>query len=60
MLNLKDEGWMYLETHEDHAYSVRDLLETRGFSSIEIKKDIFGKERFVRGEFHPISRSSNL
>ena len=60
VLNLKDEGWMYLETHEDHAHSVRGLLETRGFSSLEIKKDIFGKERFVRGKFHPISRSSNL
>ena len=60
MLNLKEEGWMYLETHEDHAHSVGNLLETRGFSSIEIKKDIFGKERFVRGEFHQISGSSNL
>lgn len=60
MLNVKDEGWIYLETHKDHAYSVRDLLETCGFSSIEIKKDIFGKERFVRGEFHQLPRSSNL
>jgi release factor glutamine methyltransferase len=59
-LNLKDEGWMYLETHENHAHSVLDLLETRGFSSIEIKRDIFGKERFVRGRFHQISGSSNL
>jgi release factor glutamine methyltransferase len=59
-LNLKEEGWIYLETHENHAHSVRDLLETRGFSSIEIKKDIFGKERFVRGEFRRISGSSNL
>jgi release factor glutamine methyltransferase len=60
MLNLKDEGWIYLETHEDHAYCVRDLLETRGFSSTEIKKDIFGKERFVRGEFHRLPGGSNL
>jgi len=60
MLNLKDGGWMYLETHENYAHSVRDLLETRGFSSIELKKDIFGKERFVRGEFHQIAGSTNL
>lgn len=60
VLNLKDEGWMYLETHENHAHSVCDLLEARGFSSIEIKEDIFGKERFVRGEFHHIPGSSRL
>ena len=54
-LNLKEEGWMYLETHENHAHSVRDLLQTRGFSSIEIKKDIFGKECFVRGKFYQAS-----
>jgi len=51
-LNLKNEGWMYLETHEDYATSVLELLEMRGFSSVEIKKDIFGKDRFVRGKFH--------
>ena len=59
-LNVKEEGWMYLETHEDYAKTVRELLERRGFSSVEIKKDIFGKDRFVRGKFHTMSGSSNI
>lgn len=58
-LNLKSEGWMYLETHENLATSVCDLLESQGFASVEVKKDIFGKERFVRGKFQSIPGSSN-
>ena len=59
-LNLKKGGWMYLETHEDYAKPVGDLLEMRGFSSVVIKKDIFGKDRFVRGKFHTMPGSSNI
>jgi release factor glutamine methyltransferase len=48
---LKMNGWMYLETHEDFATGVAALLENRGFRAVEIKKDIFGKDRFVRGQW---------
>jgi release factor glutamine methyltransferase len=50
-LKLKKTGWMYLETHEHFAEGVAALMEKRGFRSVAIKKDIFEKDRFVRGQW---------
>ena len=47
---LKPGGWIYLEIYEAFGRRVCDVLREAGFSNIELKKDIFGKDRFVRGQ----------
>ncbi|NNF01828.1 MAG: peptide chain release factor N(5)-glutamine methyltransferase [Bacteroidia bacterium] len=42
-------GALYFEIHEDHAESIKDLMRSHGFSSIEIKRDIHGRNRMIRG-----------
>jgi release factor glutamine methyltransferase len=42
-------GKLYFEVHENYAKEVAELLESNGFNSIEIKKDLQGKQRMVRG-----------
>jgi release factor glutamine methyltransferase len=49
--HLKGGGWIYLEAHERFADEVGRLLRAHGFDSVEVKKDIFGKDRFVRGQW---------
>ncbi|UCE68941.1 MAG: peptide chain release factor N(5)-glutamine methyltransferase [Flavobacteriaceae bacterium] len=48
--HLKPGGWLYLEIYEAFGKRVCKLLRESGFTDIEIKKDIFGKARFVRGQ----------
>lgn len=48
--HLKPGGWVYLEIYEAFGKKVCDLLRGAGYSNIELKKDIFGKDRFVRGQ----------
>jgi len=47
--HLKKEGKIYVETHEEYAKEVKDVFENAGYLA-EIKKDIYGKERMVRGK----------
>jgi release factor glutamine methyltransferase len=46
--HLKDTGKVYVEVHEEYAGEVRNIFDSAGFIS-QIKKDIYGKERMVRG-----------
>jgi release factor glutamine methyltransferase len=46
--HLKENGKIYVEVHEEYAKEVSALIENAGFIS-EIKEDIYGKERMVRG-----------
>jgi release factor glutamine methyltransferase len=49
--HLKPGGWVYLEIYEAFGAPVCDALRGAGFVNIELKKDIFGKDRFVRGRY---------
>ena len=49
--HLKPGGWVYLEIYEAFGDRVCDALRDAGFTNIESKKDIFGKDRFVRGQY---------
>ena len=49
--HLKPGGWVYLEIYEAFGDLVWDALRDAGFVNIELKKDIFGKDRFVRGQY---------
>jgi len=42
-------GKLYFEVHEQYAQEVAELLESNEFISVEIKKDLQGKQRMVRG-----------
>lgn len=44
--HLRRDGKIYLETHEDHAGEVLALFKTE-YGKVELKKDGFGKDRFV-------------
>lgn len=46
---LKVGGSIFLETGEEQGSQVRDLLVNAGFCSIQIHKDLAGKDRIVTG-----------
>lgn len=45
---LYSNGTIYLEIHEDLGAAVVELFQSEGFASVEIKKDMQGKERMVK------------
>ncbi|SFV34242.1 peptide chain release factor N(5)-glutamine methyltransferase [Thermoflavifilum thermophilum] len=51
----KKPAELYLEIHEERAEEVADLLQAAKFSSIEIRKDWFGKNRMIKAAYfsHP-------
>lgn len=48
---LQPGGWLYFEIHERFGEAVCAALETRGFIDVEVKKDMQGKDRMVRGKW---------
>ncbi|OUS00693.1 protein-(glutamine-N5) methyltransferase, release factor-specific [Flavobacteriales bacterium 33_180_T64] len=48
-LHLKDKGILYFEINEYLGPEMIQLLETFDFKNIELKKDIFGKDRMIKG-----------
>ena len=46
---LKKGGKLYFEINERYGSGVKELLLQAGYSSAEVVKDLFGKERMVRG-----------
>jgi release factor glutamine methyltransferase len=47
-IHLNNLGELYFEIHENYAYETIEVLEESGFSSIELKKDLQGKDRMIR------------
>lgn len=45
---LKPGGLLYFEINEALGSEMRDMLVKYGYQDIEIKQDIFGKERMIR------------
>lgn len=41
-------GSIYVEIHEDFANDVWQLFTEKGYSSIELRKDMQGKDRMIR------------
>ncbi len=48
--HLQKGGRLYFEVHEDLAKEVGRVMKFSGYSNIEIRKDMQGKERMVFGE----------
>lgn len=51
MSGLKDEGWLYFEINSRFNDSVERLLKGAGFQNTETKQDLYGKNRFVYGQW---------
>lgn len=47
---LKKDGWIYFEIHESLGQQMIQLLEGIGFVNIELRKDLQGKSRMIRGK----------
>jgi release factor glutamine methyltransferase len=50
---LKPGGWLFFEIHEDQGDAIRQSLAGLGYTHIEIRKDLSGRDRMakaVRGE----------
>ena len=45
---LNSEGLLYFEIHEQKGPEIVELLKEKGFSSIELKQDLQGKDRMVK------------
>jgi release factor glutamine methyltransferase len=45
---LNENGFLFFEIHENLATQVKYLLENYGFSNIEIKQDLQGKNRMIK------------
>jgi len=48
MKALRKDGFLFLEINEYLGAETKDLLEDTGFQQVEIKMDLFGKNRMVR------------
>jgi len=46
---LKKSGFLFFEINEAYGDEVKELLSENGFSDIQIRKDLSGKDRMVRG-----------
>jgi release factor glutamine methyltransferase len=45
--HLADSGMLFLEINENLGFEMNEMLANSGFSEIEIRKDINGKNRMV-------------
>ena len=46
--HLNQNGKLYLETNEFNALQVSELLQNIGFASVQLRKDMQGKDRMIR------------
>jgi release factor glutamine methyltransferase len=49
---LTGDGRLYFEINEYLSDELKELLETEGFANIEVRKDIFGKDRMIKCSVH--------
>jgi len=50
--SLSPTGHIFLEIHEDYSAAVQELFLSAGYLSVEIKKDMQGKDRMVKVGHH--------
>lgn len=48
VLYLKSKGSLYFEIHEEFGYETLNMLENKGFSNLEMRQDLQGKNRMIR------------
>ena len=45
---IKSNGILYWEIHEDLGAECMEILKTGGFTEVELKEDIYGRDRMIR------------
>ena len=45
---LKPDGRLYFEINPRHADDLKKMLQKSGFTQVDIIRDSYGKERFIR------------
>lgn len=48
--NVKEGGSLYLEVNQYLAQETKQLLEDQNFTDIELRKDLFGNDRMLKGK----------
>ena len=48
--HLRKSGWLYLETSPALIESLGEILNSVGYTNVETKKDLSGKDRFIRAQ----------
>lgn len=51
LTHLNTEGVLFFETNAFNAAQVVETLKSKGFKNVELRKDMSGKDRMVKGEF---------
>ncbi|MBK6995503.1 MAG: hypothetical protein IPH31_11455 [Lewinellaceae bacterium] len=51
---LRPGGVLFFECNEFNATEVANMLRQKGFSKVELRKDLSGAERMAKGIFEPI------
>jgi len=46
---LKNGGYLFFEINEAFGDEVKSVMSDAGFSNVELKKDLNGKYRMIRG-----------
>lgn len=49
---LDHAGYLFFELHENYALETKTMVEGLGFSLVEIKKDLQGKERMLKAQWN--------
>ena len=49
LTHLKASGLLFLEINESLGNETVELLQAKGFSGIELRKDMSGRDRMIRG-----------
>ena len=49
---LNENGILYLEIHERFGKETKEMLETKGYKTVEIIKDLQGKDRMIKASFN--------
>lgn len=48
--SLMPDGWLYFEVNPLYIKELKTMLAEKGFENIEVKIDLFGKERMIRAK----------
>ena len=58
LINMKDKGWLYFEINPTYVEEIKAAYKERGFKNIEVKKDLQGKYRMIKGQIVFLSSES--
>ncbi|MEZ4935783.1 MAG: hypothetical protein R2788_27060 [Saprospiraceae bacterium] len=47
--HLNKGGYLFFETNEFYAPDTKKIMEENGFSEVELRKDLNGKDRMLKG-----------